>query len=221
MIKKKDVFSIGDKIEIIREGKKKTSFFPSQVLDIAKDNHLIISGPIHKSNIIVLHMQEIIEIGYIIENRGLYVFDARIIDREFSPIYKLRVERVSKTKKYQKREFYRFETSIPVIKEQIIKSDNGEEAFIETCRTRDISGNGLQLLSNFEHHIGDRILCKFYIGDNAINVNSEIVRVEEIDTFDFKYAIGVKFLDIGERSRDVIIQYIFERERQLREKGLI
>jgi len=33
--------------------------------------------------------------------------------------------------------------------------------------------------------------------------------------------MGVQFIDINERDRDTIIKFIFAKERELREKGLI
>ena len=96
-----------------------------------------------------------------------------------------------------------------------------DEIIIEECRTKDISGNGLKLLSNLEHKVGDKIICQFDINNETIKIESEIVRLENIDTFDFKYVLGIKFIDIEERDRDTIIKFIFEKERLLRGKGLI
>lgn len=221
MGRKKNIFNIGDKIDIIREESKANKFYPSQILDIIGENTFIISGPIHKKNIVILHKDEIVEIGYLVKNKGMYIFDAKILKRDYSQIYKLEIEKVSEIRKFQKRTYYRFETSIPIIKKQIIKKEDGDEIIVENCRTKDISGSGLKLFSNLEHSIGDKILCQFCINDEFIKVESEIVRVEDIDTFDFRYALGVNFIDITERDRDIIIKFIFEEERLLREKGMI
>ena len=221
MTGRKNMVNVGDKIEIIREKNKTIKFYPSQILDIIEENIFIISGPIYKNEIILLHKQEKIEIGYTVENRGIYVFSAIILDREYSPIYKLKIKKSSEVRKYQKRAYYRFETSIPVLKEQINKKGDEDEIIIEECRTKDISGNGLKLLSNLEHKVGDKIICQFDINNETIKIESEIVRLENIDTFDFKYALGIKFIGIEERDRDTIIKFIFEKERLLRGKGLI
>ncbi|NMB08987.1 MAG: hypothetical protein GX981_11450 [Tissierellia bacterium] len=221
MTKRKELFNVGDRVEIIREGTKNTQFYPSQILDITGGNTYVVSGPIHKNNTVLLHKGETIGIAYLVKNKGMYIFDAIILKREYLPIYKLEIEKISEIKKYQKREYYRFETSIPVIKEQIIKTEDGEEVITENCRTKDISGGGLKLLSNFKHNIGDNIVCKFHINEQTIKVESKVLRIEDIDTFDYKYALGVNFLDISEKDRDIIIKFIFEEERLLREKGVI
>ena len=219
MNQQKGLFNIGDKIELIREESKDIKLYPSQILDITKNNIYIVSGPIYKNKIVPLHINEKIGIAYLVENRGRYIFNAKVIKRDYKRVYKLEIEKISEIIKYQQREYYRFETSIIVTKEMNLKTKTGEETLSEVCRTKNISGNGMQLLSNFEHKIGDRIKCKFKIKTYPIDVECEVVRIEAIDSFDYNYGLGIKFLDINERDRDIIIKYIFEEERLLRGKG--
>ena len=42
-----------------------------------------------------------------------------------------------------------------------------------------------------------------------------------MDTFEYKYGMGIQFIDINERDRDAIVKFTFTKERELREKGLI
>lgn len=221
MTKHQDLFKIGDRIEITREGLKESKIYPSQILDSPKTNIFIISGPIYKNNIIPLHKGETIDIAYLVENRGMYVFKAKIIEKKYDPIYKLKVEKISQTKKYQKREYYRFEASIPVVKKHTIDTGQGEKVIVEKCKTKNISGGGLNLLSNFKHGKGDMVTCSFNINHRTIEAEAKILRIEPVDTYDYKYSLGIHFLDIKERDRDEIIKFIFEQERILREKGLI
>ena len=217
----RDIFNIGDRIELIRKESEKIKLYPSQILDITGENTYIVSGPIHKNRIVLLHRFEKIGVSYLVENKGRYAFEARILKRDHGKIYKLEIEKISDIKKYQQREFYRFETSIPVTKEMTIKTKDGEDTVSELCRTKDISGSGVKLLSNLKHSIGDKVKCKFNIKDHPISVQCEILRVENIDTFDYTYGLGVNFIDISEEDRDIIIKFIFEKERLLRERGLI
>ena len=219
MNQKKGLFNIGDRIELIREESENTKFYPSQVLDITKNNTYIVSGPIYKSRIVPLHINENIGVACLVENMGRYIFNAKVIKRDYKRVYKLELEKISDIVKYQQREYYRFETSLIVTKEMNLKTKTGEEVLSEACRTKNISGNGMQLLSNFKHEIGDRIICKFKIKGHPINLECEIIRIETIDTFDYNYSLGIKFLNISEMDRDIIIKYIFEKERLLRRKG--
>ena len=217
MVGKKDIFNIGYKIEIVRITSKGEKSYPSQILDINDEGILIISGPIHKNKLVMLHRDEKIKISYIVENKGRYAFSAIILRREYKGIYKLEIKKVSNIKRYQQRKYYRFPISMLVTKEIAIK----EKIIIEECKTIDISGDGLKLCSNFEHSPGDVIRCKFKINKDIIDVNGKVLRIEKIDRFDYRYCLGISFMELSELDRDKIIKFIFLKERLLREKELI
>ena len=217
MESRKDILNIGDRIAIVRLTSKCEKSYPSQVLDISTEGTLVVSGPIYKNKLVMIHRNEKVKVSYIIENKGRYAFDAIILRREYKGIYKLQLKRISNIKRYQQRRFYRFDISIPVTKEFDIK----EEITIEECKTKDISGSGLKLYSNINHSVGDIVKCKFQINNHPIDVKGKVVRVENIDTFDYKYSLGIDFIGLNEKDRDRIIKFIFEKERILREKELI
>ena len=57
--------------------------------------------------------------------------------------------------------------------------------------------------------------------ERQIEVKGNVVRIEKVDTFDYSYGLGIKFVGLNEKDRDKIIQFIFLKQRLLREKGLI
>lgn len=217
MINDDNKLNIGDKIDIIKTTSKIEKNYSSQILDIVDDETFIISGPIYKRNLIIIHEGENIKISYIVEDRGILFFEAKVLKREYKDIYKLKIKKTSSIKKHQQRKYYRLKTSVPVIKQFNIK----DKEFIEECKTQDISGNGLKLYSNFEHSVGDIVCCKFKINNYKIITNSKVIRVEKIDSFNYKNSLGLSFIELDEKDRDKIIQYIFLQQRLLREKELI
>lgn len=221
MNKRKDGINIGDRIEIIKITTKSERTYPSQILDIINEGNYLISGPIWQNQIIPIHKGEKIKISYVVKNKGRYAFDALVIRREYKNIYILEIQKISNIKKYQMRRYYRFNISIPVIKEFVLKIKAEEEILIEECKTKDISGSGFRLYSNYKHDVGDIVRCKFNIEENPIGIKGKVVRIEKVDTFDYKYSLGIDFIDISEQNRDIIIKFIFKQERILIEKGLI
>lgn len=221
MNKRKDGINIGDRIEIIKITTKSERTYPSQILDIINEGNYLISGPIWQNQIIPMHKGEKIKISYVVKNKGRYAFDALVIRREYKNIYILEIQKISNIKKYQMRRYYRFNISIPVIKEFVLKIKAEEEILIEECKTKDISGSGFRLYSNYKHDVGDIVRCKFNIEENPIGIKGKVVRIEKVDTFDYKYSLGIDFIDISEQNRDIIIKFIFKKERILIEKGLI
>jgi|UPI0006B67DCD c-di-GMP-binding flagellar brake protein YcgR len=221
MIRNKNILNIGDRIELIRIGFKEDQSYPSQVLDILGKDRFVISGPIYKNQLAMIHKNQNIKVSYIVENKGRYAFDAKVLRKESSDIYKLEIQKTSNIRRYQQRKYYRLSISLPVTKSSDVKGEGDEEILVENCRTKDISGSGLRLYSNFKHNPGDIIRCKFKIQDHLIDVKGKVIRVDKVDTFDYSYSLGINFLELDENDRDKIIKFIFLKERLLREKGLI
>lgn len=221
MVLLNDLFHIGDKINIVRYGNKKEDIYPSQVLDILSKDSLMISGPIHKSSIVMMHKGDIIGIECIVENKGRYIFKAEILNRYEKGIYKLEVSKISKIQRFQQRKFYRFSTSLPVKKIFNTEINNLSKSIEENCQTKDISGNGMKLLCNYKHCAGDIVQCILKLNDETLKFDCEVVRIEETDMSDYKFSIGINYINIKDIERDFIIKFIFDQERKLREKGLI
>ncbi|NLW40884.1 MAG: flagellar brake protein [Tissierellia bacterium] len=213
--------SLGHKINIKRIKSKANGVYPSQILDILDDEIIIVSGPLHKRNIVLLNKDEIVEVSYIIEDKGKYFFRAKVLDRDNSKIYRLKLKRISDVNRVQLRRFYRLEVDVPVKKEFVIEEDGERRVIEENCRSQNISGGGIKLYSNYEHKIGDQVLCSFFINNHQIVATGKVVRIEEVDIFYYKYGIGVKFVELNEEDRDRIISFIFHKQRELRNKGLI
>lgn len=215
-------FEVGDRIEILKKQGDERVSYPSQVLDILGDNKYMISGPIQKGAIVSLYIGEVIEIAYIRENKGRYNFKAKVFNRDPKGVYTLNVEKIGKIKRIQQRNFYRFNINLPVKKSYKFMVGNKTKNIEEKCLTKDISGNGMKLMCNFRHSVGDRIECSFKLNDILIITDAEVIRVEDFtNSSDFECSIGVKFLDIEKENRESIVKFIFKEERILREKGMI
>jgi c-di-GMP-binding flagellar brake protein YcgR len=219
---KLDLLKVGDKIELLRiDSLKNKISYPSQVLDILDDDILEIRGPLHKNDFVFVSRKEKIRIIFVVKDKGKYQFDAEILNINYEGVYSLKIRRISEITKHQLRKYFRFDISIPVKKYFTIIEDNEEKILEENCRTKDISGGGMKLYTNYQHNVGDIITCEFEVDKHLITTKAKVVRVEEVDTFEFDFALGVEFKDIEERNRDRIIKFIFTKQRELIEKGMI
>jgi len=219
---KLDLLKVGDKIELLRiDSLQNKISYPSQVLDILDDDILVIRGPLHKNDFVFVSRKEKIRIIFVVKDKGKYQFDAEILNINYEGVYSLKIRRISDITKHQLRKYFRFEVSIPVKKYFTIIEDNEEKILEENCRTKDISGGGMKLYTNYQHNVGDIITCEFEVDKHLITTKAKVVRVEEVDTFEFDFALGVEFKDIEERNRDRIIKFIFTKQRELIEKGMI
>lgn len=219
---KLDLLKVGDKIELLRiDSLQNKISYPSQVLDILDDDILEIRGPLHKNYFVFVSRKEKIRIIFVVKDKGKYQFDAEILNINYEGVYSLKIRRISEITKHQLRKYFRFDVSIPVKKYFTIIEDNEEKILEENCRTKDISGGGMKLYTNYQHNVGDIITCEFEVDKHLITTKAKVVRVEEVDTFEFDFALGVEFKDIEERNRDRIIKFIFTKQRELIEKGMI
>lgn len=211
---------IGDKIKISRFDSK-TIKHSSQILDILSENEYIISGPIRRSVNIHVIPNTILEICYYKEEIGKFVFKAIVTDKSEKGIYKLKIVRLNDISKIQERNFFRLPISLGVSKRFKVKDKDDEMIMEEMCRTSDISGGGVKISSNFKHQEKDQIMLSLNIDNKELNILGEVVRISESYSSDYNYEIGVKFININNSERDIIIKYIFEQQRELRKKGMI
>lgn len=210
---------VGTKIDIFKKENRK-NFYPSQVLEIIEPDELVIRGPMKKTQLVLLHKGEEIEISYYVENKGRFIFTAKVISRELNKMYTLRIKKISEIRKIQLRNYYRLPVTLEIEKIfPVINDDN--KVFIEKCEAKDISGGGLKLYCNYQHVVEDEVYLKFKLENKLIDAKAKVVRIEEIENLNYKYCIGITFVDIEEQIRDFIVKYIFEQQRILRFKGLI
>lgn len=211
---------IGKKIIIKKDSKKRDERYTSQILDIIDDNTYIISGPIKKKNIVAFHVDETIEISYVVEDKGRFYFKAKIMERVFEDIYTLKVFRITAINKLQERNFYRLNISLDIIKSCYKKTQLGIKTIDEECKSVDLSGGGIQLRCNYLHSIGDSVNVLLTIDNFKIALDGEVVRINSNDTYGYKYLIGIKFINITSKDRDEIVRYIFDEQRRLRKKRI-
>lgn len=111
----KSLFEVGNRIEIVRKRKYEEIKYPSQILDKPGDNKYLISGPIQKGTLVPIYVGELIKIAYVKENKGTYIFKSKVIKGKHNGVYALEIERIGKVKRFQQRNFYRFNVNLPEI----------------------------------------------------------------------------------------------------------
>jgi hypothetical protein len=80
-----------------------------------------------------------------------------------------------------------------------------------------ISGAGMRFITDPIYAVGDLIALQFtlpLVNQPVINVMGEVVKISESEQKG-KCNTSVKFVDISEDDREVIIKYVFKRQREL------
>lgn len=190
-------------------------FYKSNLQDVA-ENYLLIDIPVNNGIYLTMHENDEIEAEYYVDGGNYYKFNCRVLGKAREG--KLNLYRLSKPYniiKIQRRNFVR----VDMVEYAFYKlqNDNEEEAWKKGI-ILDLSGGGMKIKTEEKLSLRDRVTVNIFIGENEkIQVVGEAVRVEKCKINE--YICGLKFKEISERTRDKIIQKVFEQMRK--QRGLV
>ncbi|MDI6687536.1 MAG: PilZ domain-containing protein [Desulfobacterales bacterium] len=99
----------------------------------------------------------------------------------------------------------------------IMESKDAEKYESVGSECVNISGSGMRFISNQSFRIGDIIALRVFLplaSKTWINVLGKVVSSIEAET-ENKYDVSVKFEELSESDRDIIIGHVFKRQREL------
>lgn len=202
------------------EGKRVDKPFVSEFEWAEGKDIAFIAAPIHEGRLYPVQIGTKAAVSFIKDN-NLYEFYANVIDRESKHnLAMLKIQTTSQIEKVQRREFFRFDCSIPVnyrvVESVKVKSS---EDYINTV-TRDLSGGGLCMRLKEPVEMDKLLECELLIS-SKVNFIGKVVRLTKYDTMQglYKYEIGISFEKIDGVMREKVISYIFQEQRRLLKKG--
>ncbi|WDV47714.1 PilZ domain-containing protein [Clostridiaceae bacterium M8S5] len=210
-------FEIGQNITLVKEYKD-TDEYISQIVDIIDEVTYKILIPMRKSKTIPLYEGNLITVRYYVPEKGRFSFKAVVL-KKLENDFEVIIENLGEERRLQERNHYRLQVELEMRKEY---RENENEVKIEIVKTKDISGNGAKILSNYKHILGDEIYCELNIESLLIKSKAKVIRVDDLtENNKYQYAIGLEFIDISKNARDQIVKFIFKRQREMRKKGMI
>lgn len=175
---------VGLKLELKLEGsdeKNGDSVFVSEFEWAENDRIIYIAAPIKGGKIYPVSVGEELAIVFI-KSDNLYEFKGKVIGREVRHnISLLRVETLSEIRKIQRRDFFRFDCSIP-ISYRVVEKDRInilQRRFIKSY-TRDISGGGVCIRLKERIETGELLECELFLNDfNKVSFLGRVVRLTD------------------------------------------
>jgi c-di-GMP-binding flagellar brake protein YcgR len=153
---------------------------------------------------------------------AVYIFHTRLIKNITGTVYELVVAKPDSIKRVQNREFVRVSIVIEVLITYLNKNGVKEEIW---CKTRDISGGGMMVAIGKPNPLerNAKIEIEFTINEHLIKAEGLIVWNDwELDSNGIeKNLVGMKFTNITEQNRKRIIKCVYQRQIELRRKGLL
>ena len=228
--------SPGDKVEIrfaqrmaITEEntEPKYNIYLSKISQMLDEDQIEILMPIEQSRMVLLPRNAIGSLVVYTSN-GLYQCDVKVGERyKKDNIYLQVLELVSGIKKYQRREFYRYNCTIPVFSRTLTEEEQKSMVWDETQKgiegsTLDIGGGGIRYMVSEQMTSGEHVICylKLEIKNSVKEIQAlgKILSVRPVKDSDL-FEVRVQFEKISNAAREQIIQYIFEDERKRRKKN--
>ncbi len=230
------VIKVRDQLTIIVEKEDENLDLKTSVIELNQKEKLFkVYNPIHKNRVHTMVIDKVYKFRYIDDNSGIYTFDGRIIQRlKEKQILILVVKFEGNVEKSQRRAFFRMDLikrvkiNLPMDErvdsaEKLEKVKRQIEFYPKEVLLKDISGGGFGFLTDDVFSIGDVFLAEIDLDGTIIEVIGKIVRKNTVanNQNNYKYALGVEFKCLDTKTRREIINYIFNKQRELRKKGLI
>ena len=216
----KDMIEIGGKLEIVikRDSQEDTKGY-SMVQDITSEGELVITQSMRDGIPVVIRLNDTLRV-FFFQEESCFAFDGKPIERfKIENANMISIRQISPIEKVQRRQFYRLRIVLPVnLKLLDVKGD----APIIKSYSIDISGNGLRLNIDEKLDINSMIECNIELSaEETLTIRGKVVRVALDDKYADKYDIGISFVDIPRKVQDRIVKFIFDKQRELINKGFI
>lgn len=204
----------------ISAGENNKKYYSSKVVSVSSAE-MVILAPMERGVLVPLRTGDLITVSYNDDN-AIYSFDAHVQSRQGGVEQTVSVDCPKDIRRVQRRNFVRIDVGLPLVY-YFIDEAIGEYSQAFTGRTCDISGGGLQFSTEQSIDSGMVLDMNIDLGDDErVSAIGKVVRAIPVNKGGVvKYSIGVQFTMIDERDRDKIIKFIFQKQRELRQRGLM
>jgi len=233
-----NLISVGIKLElrqtqnIIEIPIENVRNYVSQILDIT-DNTFQAAMPIYEGHLIPLDVGSKYEV-YFKTKKGFFSATCLVMGRsKTGKIYLVELKPISKLEKYQRREYYRFNTNIDanmcLLTEHEMKIFLQSLTVLEDYKSKrknatiiDISGGGVKIVSNELYKKNDMVLIEFDLivatSLRTINIPGKVIAsIPSVNREDLREH-RIEFYKISKELRELIIKYIFDEQRRILQK---
>lgn len=243
-----EIVNPGDKIDIqlmyqIEQNKlgniAELKTYKSSVYDYVNDTELEITMPTEGGKVVLF--QNGLRLSMLLyTSKGLYECFSVVKNRDKKDnIMTLVIEIKSPPVKFQRREFYRIDCTIDMqyykIDERVAMLETTEAIFEEIQDMKyigtekktiiqDISGGGIRFVSDELFNKDDYILSVIRLTnqkiDNTFYLVCKIISSDKIEHLANKYTNRAKFKFKDIKDREIIVRFVFEEERRIRNKEI-
>ena len=199
-----------------------TEYYATRVEDIRPEG-IVIAMPMRKAVPVFLSEGAVFE-GKIIKNGVLYAFQSKLFSKTLSPLPVWVVSEPDKIRKIQLRSFVRLDIGL---KASVWETDEEGVPLEDTHQsviTKNISAGGALVGSPVGYSTGTKVLIHINC-DHDVIVKSKGVIVRSVPEFREAgelplYSVGIEYLQLEERERRQVIQFINAKQIERRQRDV-
>ncbi|MDI3537982.1 MAG: hypothetical protein PWP12_14 [Bacillota bacterium] len=208
---------LNQKVEIEKTRDDRREIYSSYIVAIDEDT-ISLAAPLSGGYLVSFGIGETVRVY-----AGMIAFSSEVVARKFFPDPLLIVKRPEVFEKVQRRSFVRLEANLPVVVRVLEEVDGVPEKIPEEVKTTtlDISGGGALLVFPCRLRLETPLELTISLPDEKISCEAKVRRVIEGKVPQRTVYLGVEFTAISPRDQDKIVKFIFERQRELRQRGLL
>lgn len=237
------IIRLGMHVDILKSGipldspEASENKYASSVHDIIDDNNIVLTNPTFKARLIPMHSGERYEAYFFTKDNKIY--NARVVvdsNKTDSGIRVVNFKITSTVEKYERRQFFRLETTMDV--RYLLLTANNSAAFKEAVKTntllkmegfkdgktRDISGGGVRFTSDEELPVGGMAIMHIQamMEDKTKNYIfvSKIIKSYKHESIRGMFEHRTQFVDLKQDAREELVQFIFQCERERLKKRI-
>lgn len=213
-----DPLKVNQPVEI--ELPESKDYFRSRVEGILSDK-ITLAAPLKQGQIVSLSPGTTVKVMFS-DQVATYSFKSKLVslNRQNPPTVTL--GEPYDLKRTQRRNFVRLETKLNIVFAEV-NEDFQTVSDIFAGTTIDLSGGGVMFACNTLLKYGDILDVTVVLTESdSTKALGKVVRFSENPpNAKQKYLVGLEFAIIEESERDKIIKFIFNKQRELRRKGLL
>ncbi|WP_418790220.1 flagellar brake protein [Phosphitispora sp. TUW77] len=185
------------------------------------DDRIIVAVPVKGGSRVAMGQGSKVKLIYT-DSTAVYVFFTTVLSQDNDNAEMVILGKPDNIKKIQRRNFVRLDIQLKLLFCRLDNSFESKSSSFEAVSV-DISGGGMMFMCDEVLSFGDILDAQIFFGQNEkIRSVGRVVRVmENLPQTKMKYSVGFEFTMIEELERDKIIKFIFNRQRELRRKGLL
>lgn len=232
-----DFVKPGDKIDInfLHQNNGKT--YKSGVFDYLSDNEIELTMPTESGKMVMFNIGFECQF-YFYTTKGLLTCEAVITNRyKRDNFYLLSAKLKTGLKKFQRREYFRFECVLDFsyykISNEVAALETTEDLFEEIvnpeyiekkqlAQTKDLSGGGMKFSVTEELEVGSKILVAIRLSNDRVDqmfyLVTDIIACDPVEKMQGLWVARGKFEFKNVKDRDAVIRYVFEEDRMKRKR---